>query len=731
MKIVAPAGNMERFYSAISATADEIYLGLKGFGARRNAENFTVEELKKAIDYAHLRGSRIFLTLNTIMTNREIELLYPTLKELYNYGLDAIIVQDLGYAEYLHKNFPSIEIHGSTQMTVANHYEINYLKELGFKRIVLPRELSFEEIKEIRENTDMELEIFVSGSLCISFSGNCYMSSFIGGRSGNRGMCAQPCRKEYKTSCGEKSYFLSPKDQLYGFDEIKKLQEIGVESIKVEGRMKDVSYVYETVSYFRSLINGIDKEENTHKLFNRGYSKGYFYNNDKAIMNRDYSYNMGEKIGEVLGKNIRLDEDIVSGDGVTFVSKDYKNLGGTYIGKINVANVKEDRKIAYKNEKLILNFPEGTKYIFRNYNKRLNDEISKKLKNTDKKLEVNFDFTAKLNEKLNLKIYLEDENGNRILNLEEISETLTQKAQKRAISEEDIKEKLSEIGDSEFTVKNIEVDIDEDIFIPLSELKNLKRTAVEKFREEILSYFRKDLDSELKANNQEYFKLEIEKDEPKDVEIRVIVSNEEQRNFLEKVKEEYNISEIYDRTYDIAKQSKLSQHNLDNKLASNLYELLENKNSSVMLNWNMNIVNSYTISVLERIKNLESFIVSPEINFAKIRELGKTRLKKALLVYSKLKGMTIDVDIAENKDEVITNKENDRFNIIRNEYGTEIFLDKPLNIINIEEDIKKLNVDIIVLEFTTETIDELKKVLKQLKTRKGEYREYNYKRGVY
>ena len=720
MKIVAPAGNMERFYSAISATADEIYLGLKGFGARRNAENFTVEELKEAIDYAHLRGSRIFLTLNTIMTNREIELLYPTLKDLYNYGLDAIIVQDIGYAEYLHKNFPSIEIHGSTQMTVANYYEINYLKELGFKRIVLPRELSFEEIKEIRKNTDMELEVFVSGSLCISFSGNCYMSSFIGGRSGNRGMCAQPCRKEYKTSCGEKSYFLSPKDQLYGLDEIKKLQEIGVESIKVEGRMKDVSYVYETVSYFRNLINGIDKEENTPKLFNRGYSKGYFYDNDKTIMNRDYSYNMGEKIGEVVGKSIRLDEDVVSGDGITFVSKDYKNLGGTYINKI-----------AYKNEKLILNFPDGTKYIFRNYNKRLNDEISKKIKSTDKKLEINFDFIAKLNENLILKTYLEDENGNRILNLEEISETLTQKAQKRAISEEDIKEKLTEIGDSEFTVKDIKINIDENIFIPLSELKNLKRNAVEKFREKILSYFRRDLDSELKENNQEYFKLEIEKDEPKDLEIRVIVSNEEQKNFLENIKDEYNIREIYYRTYDIAKQSKLSQHNLDTKLASNLYELLKNKNSSVMLNWNMNIVNSYTISVLERIEKLESFIISPEINFSKIRELGKTRLKKALLIYSKLKGMTIDIDIADNKNEVITNKENDKFNIIKNEYGTEIFLDKPLNIINIMEDIKKLNVDIVVLEFTTETIEDIKKVLKQLKTRKGEYREYNYKRGVY
>lgn len=720
MKIVAPAGNMERFYSAISATADEIYLGLKGFGARRNAENFTVEELKKAIDYAHLRGSRIFLTLNTIMTNREIELLYPTLKDLYNYGLDAIIVQDLGYVEYLHKNFPSIEIHGSTQMTVANYYEINYLKELGFKRIVLPRELSFEEIKEIRKHTDMELEVFVSGSLCISFSGNCYMSSFIGGRSGNRGMCAQPCRKEYKTSCGEKSYFLSPKDQLYGIDEIKKLQEIGVESIKVEGRMKDVSYVYETVSYFRSLINGIDKKKNTPKLFNRGYSKGYFYDNDKTIMNRDYSYNIGEKIGEVVGKSIRLDEDIVSGDGITFVSKDYKNLGGTYINKI-----------AYKNEKLILNFPDGTKYIFRNYNKRLNDEISKKLKSSDKKLEINFDFTAKLDKKLILKTYLEDENGNRILNLEEISETLTQKAQKRAISEEDINEKLSEIGDSEFTVKNIKIDIDENIFIPLSELKNLKRNVVEKFRERILSYFRRDLDRELKENNQEYFKLEIEKDKPKDLEIRVIVSNKEQKNFLENIKNEYNIKEIYYRTYDIAKQSMLGQHNLDNKLASNLYELLENKNSDIMLNWNMNIVNSYTISVLEKIKKLESFIISPEINFSKIRELGKTRLKKALLVYSKLKGMTIDVDIADSKNEIITNKENDKFNIIKNEYGTEIFLDKPLNIINIMKDIKKLNVDIVVLEFTTETIEDIKKVLKQLKTRKGEYREYNYKRGVY
>ena len=145
----------------------------------------------------------------------------------------------------------------------------------------------------------------------------------------------------------------------------------------------------------------------------------------------------------------------------------------------------------------------------------------------------------------------------------------------------------------------------------------------------------------------------------------------------------------------------------------------------------MNIVNSYTMNVLEKNDKLESFIVSPEINFAKIRTLGKSKLKKALLIYSKLKGMTVDVDLADGKDEVITNKENDRFSIIRNEFGTELFLEKPLNIIKIMDDIKKLNVDVVVLEFTTETVEDMKKVLKQLKTRKGEYREYNYKRGVY
>lgn len=728
MKIVAPAGNKERFFAAIKATADEIYLGLKGFGARRNAENFTLDEIKEALDYAHLRGSRIFLTLNTVMTNREIEMLYPTLKELYNYGLDAIIVQDLGYAKYLHENFPEIEIHGSTQLTVANHYEINYLKTLGFKRVVLPRELSFEEIKSIRENTDMELEVFVSGSLCISFSGNCYLSSFVGGRSGNRGMCAQPCRKEYKDSCGNSSYFLSPKDQLLGFEEIQKLKNIGIESIKIEGRMKDVNYVYETVSYYRNLIDGLNVKSNTSKLFNRGYSKGYFYSN-KEIINSDYSYNMGEKIGEVTGKYIRLSQDLVCGDGITFLSANYKNLGGEFINKLDIVSIQDERKIAYTGEKISLNFPVGTKYIFRNYNKKINDEVAKEIKNNNKKLKIKAEFEAKIGMISKLSLYVEKDNF-KIVEVEVFSEVKTQKALKKQLEIEEIKDKLSEIGESEFVLTDIDVNIENGIFIPLSEIKSLKRNAVEKLQEKILNFYRRDLDKELKEKGKTYYKLAIEKDDEKSMSYIAIVSNDEQYEAVNSLKNEYGIEEIYCRTYDVAKQSSLGKHNLSNSLASNLYELLENKNSKVLLNWNMNITNSYTLKVLENIKNLDTVIISPELNFAKIRFLGKTQLKKAILIYSKLKGMTIDIELTEDK-KFLTNVEGDKYLVSRNKFGTEIFIEKPLNIINIIEKLKMYCVDKLVLEFTNETKEEVEKVLKQLKTRKGEYREYNYKRGVY
>lgn len=720
MKIVAPAGNMERFYAAVKAGAQEIYMGLKGFGARRNAENFTLEEFKEAIDYAHKRGVKIFLTLNTIMMEREMEFLYQNLKVLYEYGLDAVIVQDLGYFKYMKENFPEMEYHGSTQMTVGNHYEAEYLRKLGFTRVVLPREMTFEEIKKIRENTSIELEVFVSGALCICYSGNCYMSSFIGSRSGNRGMCAQPCRKKYENSSGEKGYLLSPKDQLLGFEEIKKLKEIGIESIKVEGRMKDPNYVFETVSYYHNLIEGVKALEKSSELFNRGYSKGYFYGNDNYIMNRDYSYNLGKNLGLLNGKELKLKSRVVLGDGIIYLSKDFEKLGGGYINKIELKNGNMGKKSAEAGEIIVLrDVPRGSKYIFKSYSKEVNDDAQNRMKKEEQRLGIKGEFIGKIGEKPILKLEALNNQGIKV-EVEVIGEKEVEKASKKALTCEDVESKISEMGDSTFILENFSCNIDAEIFIPLSVLKSLKREGTEKLEEKLIESYRR------KA--PERFSLSSEKEDIREIELVAIVSNLTQENTVKK----YGIEKIYKRGIDIAKEGSLNNQDLNSKLACNLYQMLENNNEKVMLNWNLNITNRYTIEVLAETNKVESVIISPELSFEKIKEIGKTSVKKAILGYSKLKGMYIELPLFNKDEEILKNEEGDTFLAVKNEVGnTEIYLEKPLNILN---DIKKLNdlmIDQVVLEFTTETKEEVEKVLENMKNRKGFYKAYNYERGVY
>lgn len=720
MKIVAPAGNMERFYAAVKAGAQEIYMGLKGFGARRNAENFTLEEYKEAIDYAHKRGVKIFLTLNTIMMEKEMEFLYPNLKVLYEHGLDAVIVQDLGYFKYMKENFPNMEYHGSTQMTVGNHYEAEYLRKLGFTRVVLPREMTFEEIKKIRENTSIELEIFVSGALCICYSGNCYMSSFIGSRSGNRGMCAQPCRKKYENSSGEKGYLLSPKDQLLGFEEIKKLKEIGIESIKIEGRMKDPNYVFETVSYYRDLIDGIKAQERSSELFNRGYSKGYFYGNDNYIMNKDYSYNLGKNLGLLSGKELKLKSRVVLGDGIIYLSKDFEKLGGGYINKIELKNGDMSRKSAEANEVIVLkDVPRGSKYVFKSYSKEVNDDAQSKMKKEEQRLLISGNFIGHIGEKPVLELVAKNNLGIEVA-VKVIGEKEIEKASKKSLTSEELREKISEMGDSTFTLGEFSCDIDEGIFMPLSVLKSLRRDCVEKLEKELVESYRR------KAGNR--YSLPIVEEKPKEIELVAIVSNLVQENIVKK----YGIEKIYKRGIDIAKEGSLIEHDLNSKLASNLYQLLENNNDKVMVNWNLNITNRYSVEVLAETGKVESVIISPELSFEKIKELGKTSVKKAILGYSRLKGMYIELPLFEKEREILKNEEGDTFTAIKNDVGnTEIYLEKPLNILN---DLKKLNdlmIDEVVLEFTTETGAEVEKVLEDMKNRTGFYKAYNYERGVY
>lgn len=720
MKIVAPAGNMERFYAAVKAGAQEIYMGLKGFGARRNAENFTLEEYKEALDYAHKRGVRIFLTLNTIMMEKEMDFLYENLKVLYEHGLDAVIVQDLGYFRYMKENFPDMEYHGSTQMTVGNHVEAEYLRKIGFKRVVLPREMTFEEIKKIRENTSIELEIFVSGALCICYSGNCYMSSFIGSRSGNRGMCAQPCRKEYTDSKGNKGYLLSPKDQLLGYDEIQKLKEIGIESIKVEGRMKDPNYVFETVGYYSQIINGEKAEERVSEIFNRGYSKGYFDGADSSIINKNYSYNLGKEIGLIFGRELKLKDRVVLGDGIIYLSKDFEKLGGGYLNKIEVKGSKEARKSAESGETILLkDVPRGSKYIFRSFAKEVNDDVENKLKRYDQKLDITGEFFGNLGEKPILILEAISNQGKKI-RVEKLGEKEIEAASKRAATADEIIEKLKESGDSTFNITSVDCHISEGIFLPVSVIKSLRREAAAELEELLTESYRR------KAGKK--YEMPYEEDEERDVILSAIVSNDAQ----EKAVKSCGIEKIYRRGYDIAREGMLKEQNLNSKLASNLYQLIENKNNDTTINWNLNVSNRYTIEELSKLGKAETVILSPEISFEKIKEIGKTSLRKAILGYSRLKGMYVEIPLFDRSRETIENSEGDKFTVVQNNIGnSEIFFERPLNILNDMSRMKKLHIDEIIAEFTIETPEEVREILKNMETRAGIYRAFNYERGVY
>lgn len=716
MKIVAPAGSIERFHAAIKAGADEIYMGLKGFGARRNAVNLTLEEYKEALDYAHARGVKVFLTLNTIMMDVEIEAIAINLRELYKHGLDAVIVQDFGLVEFIKNNFPDLELHGSTQMTVANHIEANYLKSIGFERVVLPRELTFEEIKEIREKSDIELEIFVSGALCISYSGNCYMSSFIGGRSGNRGMCAQPCRKKYISDENNEGYLLSPKDQLYGYEEIQKLKDIGIDSIKLEGRMKEPNYVFQTVNYYKELINGNNIEEKSSQIFNRGYSTGYFYKDRKDIMNKNFASHLGKNLGVLNGKELKLKEKIILGDGITFLSKDYEKIGGTYINRIDT-KFEKNKKEANVGETLILrDLPKETKYIFRNYSKEISDLIESKMKITDKKHLINIEFVGKIGEKAKITVSTLN-NKFELIKASLESEEVIEQAKNRGTSQAIIKEKLIEIGDTTFIgfVKSIE--IDENIFLPISTLKQLKREVVKVLLEKLILSYRKESSSEL-------IKLPKIDSKEKSSILSAIVSTDEQKHILNS----YGINKIYSKGYDVAREGNLDKIDLSNKIATNLYQALKNENTQITLGWNLNILNRYAFDHFSNIKKIDTIIVSPEISYKRLEEIGETKIKKAILAYGRPRAMYTELSLGNGEINVIENEQGDKFRIIKNDIGnSEIYLEKPLNILKDRKYLEKIGVSELVLEFTTETAQEIKEILEG----NGVYRPYNYEKGVF
>ena len=288
-ELLAPAGSLEILKGVIESGADAVYVGGSMFGARAYANNFTEEELLEAIDFAHLRGVKVYLTVNTLIKNSEFSKLYDYLLVYYKRGLDAVIVQDIGVVKAIHEYFPSMEIHTSTQMTVTGADGVRFLSQFGVTRVVMAREVSLAEMKRIHEETGMELEAFVHGALCYSYSGQCLFSSILGGRSGNRGRCAQPCRLPYTVEGKKDEYILSLKD-MCGIKALDKLHDAGVYSLKIEGRMKQLEYACGVVKYYRSYIDSMkpvtDADYDRIKaLGNRcGFTDRYYFDHNGSDM---------------------------------------------------------------------------------------------------------------------------------------------------------------------------------------------------------------------------------------------------------------------------------------------------------------------------------------------------------------------------------------------------------------------------------------------------------------
>ncbi len=725
MNIVAPAGNYEKLEAAIKAGANEVYFGLKGFGARRNNQNLNIQEILDGIDYAHLRGVKTLLTLNTIMKDVEIDSAYYNISRIYEHGIDAVIVQDLGFVKFLKENFPKLTIHGSTQMTVANHVEANKLKELGLSRVVLARELSFEEIKSIREKTDIELEIFVSGSLCIAYSGNCYISSFIGGRSGNRGLCAYSCRKKFQDEEGNKAYFLSPNDQLLQTEEINKLKEIGIDAIKVEGRKKSNEYVYETVSYYDNILKGKPRPTESYKLFNRGYSKGYFYLDNK-LMNFKYSSNFGYFLGARIenSNNFKIDDELILGDGVQFVDEDFEKISGEYVSRITIRGEKVQK--AERNDIVSIGkLPEGTKYIYKNYSKEINDRIIHNLKVSKRFSSVDAELYAEKGKEMVLKFSLNNLKGERISAT--IKGNIITEVARKEITKEQIAEKLGELGETTFELGNVKIDYDGTSFIPFSELKNLKRECIKQLEIELLESYKRT------GSPKKTYSFSNEKIE-KEPLFSALVSNKEQ----EKACREAGITKIYYKQYDVAKEKNLDKTDkikLDTNLASNLYQVVMGEKNGLKgqsLDWNLNVYNNYTLDLFSEFDNLETVFLSPELNYKQFKNIKSDKIKKGMVIYGYLKGMYIEHKIFDKEYKELKGDHYDRYKVLKNDLDNiELYLDKPMNLIPKLDLIREFNFDELRMDFTFETPQEVKKIIGSLKTKKGNYNPYSFERGVF
>jgi len=486
-ELLAPAGSKEALIAAVENGADAVYFGGPAFSARHDAA-LTHDELEWAIDYAHINKTKAYVTVNTLIKDPELEEASGYLQFLCNAGADAVLVQDIGILRLLKDQLPQLPVHASTQMTIHNVEGVQFLENMGVKRIVLARELSLDEIRRIKSQTNTEIEVFIHGALCFSYSGQCLFSSMIGERSGNRGYCSQPCRRKY-TIDGAKGHLLSPKD-LNISEQIGRLIESGIDSFKIEGRLKHPEYVGGVVRIYRSLIErylekpadfqvSSDEKHTLRQLFNRGFTQGYFFGNPGGdLMSRQQAHNQGTYLGQVVKYDrdrkfayIHIEQPLRIGDGIGTQGRGTgTTVRSMYINNQSVESTPACATVKIPMEKTVYR----NETVFKTYDFRLMESF--RIKNIMNKIPINMSFTVKHGEPIVLCI---TDSENEVT----LKGDIPDKAKGTQISEDSIVHQLKKLGNTVFEPGKIIVDLEDDIFIPISHLNFLRRMAVKKLEE--------------------------------------------------------------------------------------------------------------------------------------------------------------------------------------------------------------------------------------------------------
>lgn len=580
IELLSPAGSIESFKAACQNGADAVYMGVDKYNARAMAVNFGINEYIECIEYAHIRGIKVYLTLNTLMYDDEIKEALDIVLKLYSKGLDAVIIQDIGLGMLIHKLIPKLPLHASTQMSVYSLDQVKYLEGIGFKRVVLARELSVDEIEYICKNTNLEIEVFIHGALCVSVSGQCLLSSTIGNRSANRGRCAQPCRMKYSlyNSKGKElisnSYILSKKD-IFGLEYVNKLKEIGVTSLKIEGRNKNPEYVAGVTKNYRNAINNninSNTKQELMQLFNRGgISIGYFdgvkYKNSISLLSPK---NTGIFLGKVIDKKgvyvkLKLEEDIDMHDGFEIYSEDkvISNIV-TCIKNDKYVNVNSNMK---KGEYVWIGDVKKSVKIGSNIYKTSSDKLNKKyrltysnnVENIKNKVEVEINILK--DKKIFAKVFL----NNICINID--IDYIPQLANNKEIDKEAVISAFSKTQDIPFIFDFKKINIDNKLFVPVSILNELRRKIVY----EILKSYKININ----VSNEEKLVEKLLNEEVVQ-NIKIKDSNKVNAKFLYKYDNKVNYAKV-DRLYiDICDYIKYREDILEKYKNVQIYIVIPN-----------------------------------------------------------------------------------------------------------------------------------------------------------